>query len=182
MDDLVQITLDGGIPASESSPPPFGWEEWYAGIGGRKINITEVNHYLKLIHGEQITRFGGPVAKARTIFASSDEASAHVKAKALEFGADIVGICEIEPSDLYRGRTITERYAIAVGARMRYREFQTVPSRESAIECMRVYHSLGEVVIKLAEHIRAIGYSCEIEHPLGDSNLLHIPIGLKAGF
>jgi epoxyqueuosine reductase QueG len=38
------------------------------------------------------------------------------------------------------------------------------------------------VVIRLAEHIRSLGYSCEIEHPVGDSNLLHIPIGLKAGF
>jgi epoxyqueuosine reductase QueG len=65
---------------------------------------------------------------------------------------------------------------------MRWREFQVVPSRESAIECLRVYHTLGETVIKLAAYLRSIGYACKIEHPIGDSDLLHIPIGLKAGF
>ena len=58
----------------------------------------------------------------------------HLKRKALEFGADIVGICEIEPSDVYRGKTVMEKYAIAVGQRMLWRAFQVVPSQESAIE------------------------------------------------
>jgi epoxyqueuosine reductase QueG len=77
---------------------------------------------------------------------------------------------------------VTEKYAIAVGQRMRWREFQVVPSRESAIECLRVYYTLGETVIKLAAYLRSIGYACKIEHPIGDSDLLHVPIGLKAGF
>jgi epoxyqueuosine reductase QueG len=65
---------------------------------------------------------------------------------------------------------------------MRWREFQVVPSHESAIECLRVYYSLGETVIQLAAYIRSLGYTCKVEHPIGDSDLLHIPIGLKAGF
>ena len=65
---------------------------------------------------------------------------------------------------------------------MRWREFQVVPSRESAIECLRVYFTLGETVIRLAAYIRSLGYACKVEHPIGDSDLLHIPIGLKAGF
>ena len=118
----------------------------------------------------------------RVEFASAADASRHLKEKATEFGADIVGICEIEPSDVYRGRVVTEKYAIAVGQRMRWREFQVVPSRESAIECLRVYYTLGETVIQLAAYMRSIGYACKIEHPIGDSDLLHVPIGLKAGF
>jgi ferredoxin len=93
-----------------------------------------------------------------------------------------VGICAIEPSDVYRGRTVTETCAIAVGQRMRWREFQVVPSPESALECVRVYYTLGETVIRLASHLRELGYACKVEHPIGDSDLLHIPIGLKAGF
>jgi epoxyqueuosine reductase QueG len=65
---------------------------------------------------------------------------------------------------------------------MRWRSFQVVPSRDSAIECLRVYYTLGETVIRLAARIRSLGYTCSIEHPIGDSDLLHIPIGLKAGF
>ena len=168
--------------ASPNSPPAFSWQAWYDGMGGRSINIPEVEEILNKIYHDQFPRFDSPVNDKRVAFSSPEEAARKLKEKAREFGADIVGICEIEPSDIYRGRSIVEKYAIAVGARMRYRAFQVVPSRESAIECVRVYYELGETVIALARYIRSLGYSCEIEHPIGDSNLLHIPIGLKAGF
>ncbi len=170
------------VKANAKSPPAFAWQEWYDGAGGRTIDIPEGDEILRQIYEEQYPRFAGPVAAERHVFASPEEAAKIVKAKAKEVGADIVGICEIEPEDLYRGRRVEEKYAVAVGQRMRWRAFQTVPSREAAIECLRVYHSLGETVIALADFIRSLGYSCQIEHPLGDSDLLHIPIGLKAGF
>lgn len=163
------------------NPVAFEWDKWYAKVGGRTIHIDEVNEILGYIHNEQYLRFNGEVA-AKTTPLSNDEASLLIKEKAKAFGADLVGICEIEPSDVYQGRIVTEKFAIAVGQRMRWREFQTVPSHESAIECLRVYHSLGETVIALAEFIRSLGYPCRVEHPIGDSDILHIPIGLKAGF
>jgi epoxyqueuosine reductase QueG len=165
-----------------TSPPPFAWDDWYSLVGGRSIRIEEVDEILREIYDDQYRRFDGEVSDARVEFDSPADASRHLKDKALEFGADIVGVCEIEPTDVYRGRVVTERYAIAVGQRMRWREFQVVPSRESAIECLRVYHTLGETVIKLASYLRSIGHACKIEHPIGDSDLLHVPIGLKAGF
>lgn len=162
--------------------PAFAWDEWYASIGGRSIRIDAVDEYLRLIRETQQPRFTGAVASLRRVFDSPREAAAHLKDKALEFGADIAGICEIEASDVYRGRVVEHTHAIAVGQRMRWREFQVVPSRESAVECLRVYYTLGETVIELAGYIRSIGYACTVEHPIGDSDLLHIPIGLKAGF
>ena len=163
-------------------PPAFAWDDWYARVGGRSIRLDEVDRYLRQIYDDQYARFHGEVAPTRREFATPEDASGHLKQKALEFGADIVGICEIEPTDVYRGRTVTDRYAVAVGQRMRWREFQVVPSRESAIECLRVYFTLGETVIQFAGYIRSLGYACKIEHPIGDADLLHIPIGLKAGF
>ena len=162
--------------------PAFAWDDWYATVGGRSIRIPEVTDLLQEIFNHQYPRFDGEVAAERLAFSSPGDAAQHLKDKALEFGADIVGICEIEPSHVYRGRVITEKYAIAVGQRMRWREFQVVPSKASAIECLRVYFTLGETVIQLAAYIRSIGYACKVEHPIGDSDLLHIPIGLKAGF
>ena len=163
-------------------PPPFAWEAWYNSVGGRSIDIDDVSTYLRKIFDDQYPRFDGDIAAARREFASPADAAHHIKTRALSLGADIVGICEIEPSDVYQGRTCEHRYAIAVGQRMRWREFQVVPSRESAIECLRVYFTLGETVIQLADYIRSLGWACTVEHPLGDSDLLHIPIGLKAGF
>jgi epoxyqueuosine reductase QueG len=166
----------------QASPPPFAWDGWYALVGGRSIQIEEVDDYLRRIYDDQYRRFDGDVAPVRRDFPTPAEAARHLKDKAIECGADIVGICEIEPSDIYRGRTVEHKYAIAVGQRMRWREFQVVPSRESAIECLRVYYTLGESVIRLAAYVRSLGHTCKIEHPIGDSDLLHIPIGLKAGF
>ncbi len=168
--------------ADGASPPAFSWDHWYASVGGRSISIAEVNEYLKAIHEDQYKRFNGPIAPERHVFATAEEASAAVKSKAKEFGADIVGVCLIEPSDIYRGRSVNESHAIAVGQRMRWTEFQVVPSHASAVECLRIYWTLGETVIQLAAWIRSLGYTCAVEHPIGDSDLLHIPIGLKAGF
>ena len=164
------------------TPPAFAWDDWYAAIGGRSISIDAVDEYLRRIREEQQPRFAGPIAPVRHQFSSPLDAARHLKEKAVEFGADITGICEIEPSDVYQGRTVEHTHAIALGQRMRWREFQVVPSRESAIECLRVYYTLGETVIQLAAYLRSLGYACTVEHPIGDSDLLHIPIGLKAGF
>ncbi len=165
-----------------SQVPAFSWDEWYAQVGGRSIKIDQVDEYLRQIREDQSPRFEGEVAANQRAFGSPVEAAQHLKQKAHEFRADIVGICEIEASDVYRGRSIPGKYAVAVGERMLWREFQVVPSRESAIECLRVYYTLGETVIALAAHIRSLGYACKVEHPIGDSDLLHVPIGLKAGF
>ena len=176
-DDFLNSGLHHPAP-----PPAFAWETWYESVGGRSIKIDEVDDMLRQIYDDQYPRFDGKVADQHAAFESPAAAAADVKAKALELGADIVGIAEIEPADVYRGRKVSEKYAIAVGQRMRWREFQVVPSRRSAIECMRVYFTLGETVIQLAAYIRSLGYACTVEHPIGDSDLLHIPIGLKAGF
>lgn len=165
-----------------TSPPAFAWDDWYAAVGGRSIRIADVDEYLRRIREEQEPRFDGAIATDRTLFDSPEEAARHLKDRARAFGADIVGVCRIEPSDVYRGRTVPHTFAIAVGQRMRWREFQVVPSHASAVECLRVYFTLGETVIQLAAYIRSLGYACTVEHPIGDSDLLHIPIGLKAGF
>lgn len=173
------MTLQSGLP---TSPPAFNWDLWYGAIGGRKISIPEANSILQQIYEDQYQRFDGEVNPQRTDLGTPEEAAARIKAKAAEFGADICGICVLEPSDIYRGKTVTETHAIALGQRMDYTAFQTVPSESAAIECLRIYQTLGETVIALANWIRSMGYSCKVEHPIGDSDILHIPVGLKAGF
>jgi len=168
--------------SSPLSPPAFNWDAWYAAIGGRKIHIKEADDILNSIYNDQYLRFEGEVNPVKHIFKTTTEAAETIKAKAQELGADIVGICLIEPSDIYRGKTVSEKYAIALGQRMKYKAFQTVPSQEAAIECLRIYHALGETIIAFANYIRSLGYTCKIEHPIGDSDILHVPIGLKAGF
>lgn len=159
----------------------FQWDEWYEKVGGRSIKIDAVDDYLQQIYQDQYQRLDGPVNATVQPFTPTEAASL-IKSKAIALGADMVGVCEVEPSDVYNGREVSERFAIAVGQKMLWRAFQTVPSHESAVECLRIYFTLGEIIIALAQFIRDLGYPCKIEHPIGDSDLLHIPIGLKAGF
>lgn len=174
--------MSSKLAAPGDAPPAFDWDRWYAGVGGRRISIPEVDALLREIYDEQWPRFSGPVAQTRPEIADIGQMAAAIKQRARELGADIVGVCEVEPSDLYRGREVEHRYAIVLGARMRWAAFQTVPSHDSAIECIRVYASLGETCIGLANHVRGLGWAAEVEHPIGDSNVLHIPLALKAGF
>ena len=168
--------------ASPNSPPAFSWDDWYSSVGGRSIQITEVDAILREIREYQYPKFNGEVNPHQTVFESPETAAAWIKKKAFELGADEVGVAEIEPTDIYKNRVVHEKYAIVVAQKMLWRNFQEVPSRESAIECLRIYFSLGEVVIKLADHIRELGYACTVEHPIGDSDVLHVPLALKAGF
>lgn len=170
------------MQADPDSPPAFAWEQWYGARGGRTIAIDEVDDILRAIREEQEPRFGGPVAASRTELGDPAQAAARVKQKARELGADLVGICALEPTDLYRGRTVEHGLAIALGKAMRYEAFVEVPSRASAIECVRIYHALGEVVIGLAAWIREQGWPCRVEHPIGDSDVQHVPLAIRAGF
>ena len=170
------------MKGSSTSPPPFGWDDWYASVGGRSIHIAEVDAILHNIREYQYPKFKGEVNPIRTLFSTTEEAAALIKKKAFELGADEAGIAEIEATDIYKDRVVSEKYAIVVGQKMLWRNFQEVPSHDSAIECLRIYFSLGETVIRLAGYIRHLGYACTVEHPIGDSDVLHVPLALKAGF
>lgn len=170
------------MKASEKSPLAFDWDTWYASVGGRTIEIDEVDDWLNQIKEFQHPQFTGKVNTKKHLFESSEIAAKAIKEKAIELGADEVGIAEIEPSDIYRGREVKEKFAIVVGQRMLWRNFQEVPSHDSAVECLRIYFTLGEIVIRLANYVRSLGYECTVEHPIGDSNVMHIPLALKAGF
>jgi epoxyqueuosine reductase len=170
------------MKGSPTSPPAFKWDDWYASVGGRSIHISEVDAILQEIREHQYPNFTGLVNPEQTVFENAGHASADIKKKAFALGADEVGIAEIEPGDIYKGRVVNEKYAIVVGQKMLWRKFQEVPSNDSAIECLRIYFTLGETVIQLANHIRSLGYACTVEHPIGDSDVLHVPLALKAGF
>lgn len=163
----------------QSHAAPFNWQTWYEDVGGRTISIPEADAWMRAIVEDQVPRFDGRVAPMQQHFATPREAADWVKASAK---SDIVGICSVEAADVYAGRSVDARYAIVLGSRMRYEHFVEVPSEQAAVECLRVYHQLGEEVIALANAIRAIGYACTVEHPLGDSSVMHIPLALKAGF
>lgn len=176
------LPSDMSLPVLRTPPPPFDWDGWYGAVGGRTIDIAEANEWMRRIREEQYPRFEGPVAHTATTWPTPEAAAEEVKRLATAAGAAMVGICQIDAGDVYAGRAVDERYAIVLGMPMRYEAFTTVPSDDAAVECLRIYHALGEVVIAVAEGLRRYGHLCRIEHPIGDSSVLHVPLALKAGF
>ena len=93
------------IHGSSTSPIAFQWDAWYASVGGRTIQIAEVDEYLQQIRDYQYPRFTGEVNTEKTTFINEQEASLYIKNKARTLGADEVGIALIEPSDVYKDAT-----------------------------------------------------------------------------
>jgi len=174
--------VPGGVRSSPDSKPPFGWASWYGAVGGRSINIPEADRLLEKVYSEQAPQFDVGTDASEQPFASPEEAAAFVKRVARDAGADAVGIAKIIPQDVYAGRQVSETIAIAVGQKMRWREFQTVPSQGAAIECVRIYLELGDICLAIADALRSRGYPARVEDPVGDSDLMHVPIALRAGF
>jgi epoxyqueuosine reductase len=168
--------------SSAPPPPPFDWEAWYAARGGRSIDIPVTEEIIERIYAEQAPRFDLPASGVLRPFDSAEEAAAFVKKVARDAGAHEVGIARIQPSDVYRGRAVSETYAIAIGRKMLWRHFQVVPSPASATECVSVYWDLGEICLAVANALRGRGIHARVEDPVGDSDLMHVPIALRAGF
>ena len=168
--------------AKKKLNPPFDWESWYQACDGRVDHTLQASKIVAKIYNEQAPKFTGFVESTTRPFGSPDQASKFVKTVAKGAGAAAVGIAKIEPSDVYDGRSVNETYAIAIGQRMLWKHFQTVPSQESGVECCRVYYDLGAICIAVADALRERGYPARVEDPVGDSDLMHIPIALRAGF
>ncbi len=62
----------------------------------------------------KLRRSTGPVAKRRTAVNDPNEMARHIKQKAKELGAGIVGITEIQPNDLYEDIELKHRCAICI--------------------------------------------------------------------
>ncbi len=97
------------MKGSPTSPPPFGWDDWYASVGGRSIHIAEVDAILHKIREYQYPKFKGEVNPIKTPFATTGEAAALIKKKAFELGADEAGIAEIEAADINKDRVVSEK-------------------------------------------------------------------------
>ena len=172
------------VKANEKSTPYFvgrRWQDLWEAEGGAARYDDEVLALVVDAQERQIPLFFGPVAEQRIEFKSPETASRHIKKKSIEFGASDVGITEIIPTDLYQGCETRERYAIAIAIPMRYPEFKVTPSPAAGLEAVRSYHECGEVAIKLSQHIRSLGYTCEVDTPMGDGRFVQVPIAERAG-
>ena len=107
--------------------------------------------------------------------------AAEIKDEALRAGAALVGITRITEEDLYEGREVPYEYAICIGLDMNRAEMAHIPHERAAAEVMRVYREVSRVAIEVAATIRAMGWPAKAYGNPNATDILHIPLAIRAG-
>ena len=98
-------------------------------------------------------------------------------------GAALVGVTTLSDEHRFEGFDDPYKYAISIVVPMDREEMQYTPSERSYTEIFRIYREVGQVAIKVAAHIRSLGYpALACTNIIHDSTVvLHIPIAIQAG-
>jgi len=118
-----------------------------------------------------------------------------VKQLARFFGADLVGICELEPAYIYSHHglrchvdmgvygqpvELAHRYAIVIAREMDLGRVRASPSYILHAEIHLTYAEVARTACQLAAYIRELGYPARAHH-LRNEDVLHVPLAVKAG-
>ena len=123
----------------------------------------------------------GEVASQQREVSDTKAMAEEIKTLARKHGASLVGITYLEESDVFEGRTIPYKNVICLGMPMDREEMKYVPQEPAATEVLRVYKEVSRSAMKLAVDIRAMGWPAKAYGEPNSSDLLHLPIAIKAG-
>jgi Pyruvate/2-oxoacid:ferredoxin oxidoreductase delta subunit len=163
--------------------PAYGMPDWF--LLNRFFNA--VVPFATLRQGLAVRwwmrRHAGPTAPTRVDLGGPDAAAAAVKAAAKRFGAAIVGITPLLDGDQYAHADLAGTYpfAIALGIPMDRARMADLPGPRSNTEVIRVYKELARTVALLSEWLRARGWKTKGYGDPGSTDLLQIPIAVRAG-
>ena len=136
-----------------------------------------------------------PECKGQRVEMSPREASQRVKGYALNIGAKLVGITEINPLWVYshRGEIFREnwedwgqaievrhKYAVVFATEMAFELVGTAPHTPTTIASMSNYAEDAFIATQLAAYIANLGYSATADH-LRHYDTLLVPLAVDAG-
>lgn len=135
--------------------------------------------WLNIVNRWMLRKADGRVAKKQQPVSDSQRMAATIKDKAREFGAGAVGIAPLSEKALFEGHDLNYRNAIVVLMPMDSEAMAHVTTPRAGRETMRAYMEITRSVIRLAHHIRSLGWRarayCE------GADLLQIPLAIDAG-
>jgi reductive dehalogenase len=136
-----------------------------------------------------------PEFKDQRVELSPAEAGARVKGYALNLGADLVGIAEINPLWLYSRRgeifhdnwedwgkeiIIAHKYAVVFATQMAFELVGTAPHTPTTIASMGNYAKGAFIATQLAAYCANLGYTAAANH-LRHYDLALVPLAVDAG-
>ncbi len=150
---------------------------------------------LHLSHPEKFNPHTHPLLNQQRVKISPEVASQRVKGYAQVIGADLVGICEINPLWIYshRGEIFNEnwedwgaqielshKYAVVFATEMGFDLVGTAPHSPTAIASMSNYAQGAYIATQLAAFIANMGYAATANH-LRHYDALLVPLAVDAG-
>ena len=150
---------------------------------------------LHLSQPEKFNPPAHPEFKGQRVELDPEPASARVKGYALNIGADLVGICKINPLWIYSERgeifnenwndwgrkiELTHQYAVVFATRMAFELVGTAPHSPTTIASMSNYAKGAFIATQLAAFISNLGYSATANH-LRHYDALLVPLAVDAG-
>jgi ferredoxin len=122
----------------------------------------------------------GPVNPQRVEINDPAEMTNGIKAKAMELGADMVGVCRLQPHMIDLGEDVFHEFVVAACVA---EDYEKVLHGANAVEeeAMRTYAKCTEIVTDLAAYVRGLGYPARAHHN-GGSEVQAIPIFYQVGF
>ena len=123
----------------------------------------------------------GPIAANKLEITDPKEASGMIKSKALELGAGLVGICEIQDHHMMEGASRDYKFAVSFGIPMNRNIMQTAPTAKAGKEVQRVYTLCSRLTVNMSRYIRSMGWPALGLPVNSSSEYLHIPIAIDAG-
>jgi ferredoxin len=155
----------------------------------RATGATESRHYAAIKPVIQAYRASwvkiaplrdGAVSSKRMAVSDPAAMTAEIKTKAAEMGADMVGVCRLQPQMIDLGSELSHEFVVACCVA---EDFEKVMHGADAVEeeAMRTYAKCAEIATRLAGQIRAMGYPARAHHN-GGSEVQAIPIFYQVGF
>jgi epoxyqueuosine reductase QueG len=122
----------------------------------------------------------GPVNSQRLEVSDPAEMTKRVKAKAMELGASMVGVCRLQPHMIDLGEDLPHEFVIVACVA---EDYEKVVHGANAVEeeAMRTYARCTEIATELAAYVRNLGYPA-LAHHNGGSAVQAIPIFYQVGF
>ena len=146
--------------------PPHHWQaldlhfNLIGGMGGPYMGYGMI--WQRLWNLWQIRRANGPVARKRREVADPKAMAGEIKAYIQRhFTESIVGITRVVPTDIVEGESVDFEYVICVGQPMERDIMLQVPQPAAGWEVMRGYRRVSKQAVKLAAHIRGLGWGSQ---------------------
>jgi len=136
-----------------------------------------------------------PALKGKRIEMSADEATQRVKGFALNAGADLVGIAEINPLWIYSHRgeifhdnwqdwgkeiPVEHKFAIVFATEMNFEMVGAAPHTPTVIESMSNYAKGAYIATQIAAYVANLGYPATANH-LRHYDAVLVPLAVDAG-